>query len=59
MAGCTVNVTPQLVNFGLAWQGACEKDGQIMLVTEFMESGDLFRALQKKVMQGPNKWCAQ
>eukprot|EP00884_Botryococcus_braunii_P000598 jgi/Botrbrau1/10539/Bobra.7_1s0018.2 len=48
---------PNIVQF----QGACEKDGQIMLVTEFMESGDLFRALQKKVMQGPNKWskCGQ
>lgn len=29
-----------------------------MLVTEFMESGDLFRALQKKVMQGRDKWYA-
>ena len=26
--------------------GACHKDGQLMLVTEFMEGGDLHAALQ-------------
>jgi hypothetical protein len=29
-----------------------------MLVTEYMEGGDLFRALQRPTMQQPTRWCA-